>query len=70
MITLTEKEWIAFKPNLEAEYGRTIILIRSKMKDILGCTYRYGEFIEWPERNVFLDFHNESAESFFRLKYL
>ena len=70
MITLTEKEWDLFKPGLEEEYGKSILLIRHKMKDMLGCTYRYGQFTKWPERNIYLDFFDEASETFFRLKYL
>lgn len=70
MITLTEKEWDAFKPRLEEDYGKTILLLRNRMKDTLGCTYRYGQFTTWPDRNIFLDFYDDSSETFFRLKYL
>lgn len=70
MITLTDREWDLFKPQLEQEYGKTIILLRYKMKETLGCTYRYGDITKWPNREVHLDFFDDAAETFFRMKYL
>ena len=67
MIEFTRAEWLSLMPRLETEYGKSIILIRTKMKDTLGCSYRYSA---WPNCSIFLDFFNEASETFFRLKYL
>lgn len=70
MITITEKKWNELSTKIEHEYGRSVILIRNRMKDTLGCTVRYGTYTEWPHRDVHLDFFDDVKETFFAMKYI
>lgn len=69
MITLTEKKWNVLKEQLAEEHGPSVMLLRGKCKDVLGFTPRYGDYSNWPDRNVYLDFFDESKETWFILKY-
>lgn len=69
MITLDEKDWLTLKGELVREHGTSVMLIRGKCKETLGFTVRYGEFTNWPARNVYLDFFDEVKETWFIMKY-
>jgi hypothetical protein len=86
MITLTPAEWEILKQKLAAEYPPSVMLIRSRMRDVLGFVPReHSEWLGWhkdasPEDRrsgnygyrvtVCLDFYNTALETFFSLKYL
>lgn len=70
MITLTTDEWTKLSIQLTEDFGRSVMLMRSKSKEILGFTVRFGTYDNWPDRNVYLDFFDDSKETWFRMKYL
>lgn len=70
MITLAEKDWFSLKENLADEHGASVMLLRNKCKETLGFTVRYGEFKDWPNRPIHLDFFDDTKETWFRMKYL
>lgn len=79
MITLTEEEWTRIRKQLKTEYGwkPSVLLIRETMRRELGFTIRSHE--HWVDDGdigsgyritMYLDFYDEAAETFFRMKYL
>ena len=85
-IKLTPWQWRMLRERLIEEYQATpsVIMIRSKMRDVLGFTPReHTEYIDHPEtanelrgqrpyhseRNIMLDFYSESMRTMFLLKY-
>lgn len=69
MITLVEKDWNELKETLAEDHGPSVMLLRGKCKDVLGFTVRYGTYENWPERKVFLDFFDDTKETWFIMKY-
>jgi hypothetical protein len=75
MLTLTVSEWTKIRKQLKEEYPwkPSVVLIREVMRRELGFNIRYHR--EYTEQSgsvetIIVDFYNEAAESFFRLKYL
>lgn len=76
-IMLTEAVWGKLYRQLAQDYPSSVLLIREKMKVVLGFTVRrHREWIENPkvkkkflEQCICLDFYNESKRTFFLLKY-
>lgn len=85
-IKLTPRQWRILRERLIEEYQDTpsVIMIRSKMRDVLGFTPReHTEYIDHPEtanelrgqrpyhseRNIMLDFYSEPMRTMFLLKY-
>lgn len=79
MITLSEREWTRVRKQLQEEYAwkPSVFMIRETMKRELGFTTRYHQ--DWitdtngrhtHREMICLDFYNDAAESWFRLKYL
>ena len=75
MVNLTIDEWNSIRHRLMSDYAGkpSIFLIRESMKRELGFTPRFHS--EWTafdgyKETVMLDFYNENAETFFRMKYL
>ena len=82
-IILSEKNWLAIYNQIAKEYPPSVLLIRNRMKDVLGFTSRTHE--EWVDRDVdrrdvsygtkyrittiHLDFYNELKRTMFLLKY-
>ena len=82
-LILTMKSWAIIQQQLSQDYPPSVLLIRSKMKSVLGFTSRIHE--EWIDRDinikdvsygtrfrvttVNLDFYNEPKRTFFLLKY-
>lgn len=76
-IQLTPEEWVPIMEKIVTEYGKAMVLISWRMRDILGFTVR--EHKEWIEdgdygsgykTTIFLDFWNDDMQTYFRLKYL
>lgn len=74
-IRLEEPEWRKLRKQLKEEYAwkPSVLMIRSTMLRELGFTTRYHR--EYSEQHgtqecVYLDFYNDAAETFFRMKYL
>ena len=75
MLTLTVKQWTKIRKQLQQDYSwkPSIFMIREVMRRELGFTTRYHR--TYTEQTgsmevIYLDFYDEAAESYFRLKYL
>lgn len=73
MITLSMQEWIIVRENIIAKHGKSMGLVRDKMRRELGFCPRFAEphytryaYIE----DVHLDFFDDAAETMFRLQWL
>jgi hypothetical protein len=77
-IILSEKNWLAIYDQIAKEYPPSVLLIRDRMRKVLGCTSRrhrewapepgydgYGTYIN----TIHLDFYNEPKRTMFLLKY-
>jgi hypothetical protein len=75
MLTLTVSEWTKIRKRLKADYAMkpSIFLIRETMKRELGFLPRYHRTYSsqrGSEEVVYIDFFDDTSESYFRLKYL
>lgn len=75
-ITLTHYQWDQLRARLRQDYPPSVILIRSKMRKVLGFTdrehreYEYiGEFRAGYDLVIKLDFFDEPKRLMFLLKY-
>ena len=83
-LVLTEEQWLKIYNQIAKEYPPSVLLIREKMKSVLGFTSRtHEEFIDhevdigsdinykarWRLTSIHLDFYNESKRTMFMLKY-
>ncbi len=76
-IVLSEKVWAKIYKSIAQEYPSSVLLIRNKMKSVLGFTSRTHQ--EWIRNNkhdfsqcvttIHLDFYNEPKRTMFLLKY-
>lgn len=75
-ISLTPAQWSRLKTRLMADYPISVLLIREKMKNVLGFVAR--DYEEWnldhhdsweKKKDVRLDFYNEPKRTMFLLKY-
>lgn len=76
-IVLSEEAWLKVYNQIAREYPPSVLLIRTRMKDVLGCTsrthreyvfnteYDYGQY----RRSIHLDFYDEKKRTMFLLKY-
>jgi hypothetical protein len=79
MITLTEDEWTQIRKRLKEDYKwkPSVLLIRETMRRELGFTTRAhqhwvndGDIGSGYRITMYLDFYDDAAETFFRMKYL
>ena len=73
MLTLTVKEWNKLYKQLNEEWPRSVMMIRSKMKEELGFTVREHRWYSeqhGTQKQICLDFYDDAKETWFRLKYL
>jgi hypothetical protein len=75
MITLTCDQWTLIRKRLKEEYDwkPSVFMIRDVMRRELGFTTRYHR--EYNEQtgsmeSICLDFYDDAAESWFRLRFL
>ena len=82
MIKLRPEHWQEIHKRLVDEYPASVMLIRSRMREVLGFTVRNHS--EWVEQGknangraygltqdwFCLDFYNDAMESWFHLKYM
>jgi hypothetical protein len=83
-IKLTEAQWAKVHSDIARNYPHSVLLIREKMKTVLGFTVRrHREWIKFTGREdqegrlirghweewIILDFYSEKKMSWFRLKY-
>jgi hypothetical protein len=70
-IHLSERTWSIIYANLAREHKVSVILIRSRMKSVLGFTAR--RHTEWidnvPITHIVLDFYNPAKRTMFLLKF-
>jgi len=73
-IVLDNQEWRDLQKRITADYGIVVAMISWKTKETLGFTVRHHQGNNpinghWVN-DIRLDFVNEDAATFFRLKYL
>ena len=73
-IVLKNSEWNKLRPRIDADYGRITTMISWRLKETLGFTVRSHRGFD-PQANDYvqdtrLDFVDETAATFFRMKYL
>lgn len=71
-LKLTHREWKDVKKQIALRHPKSVLLLRSKMREVLGFTPR--EHTEWSEErgstlSIHLDFFDESQRTMFLLKY-
>lgn len=72
-IVLSRDQWYRLKERLRRDHSPSVMLVRSKMRDVLGFTDR--AHTTWNEAKLctvtrfHLDFFDESKQTFFLLKY-
>lgn len=70
-IHLSERTWSIIYANLAREHKVSVILIRSRMKSVLGFTVR--RHTDWTDSKPFtyivLDFYNPAKRTMFLLKF-
>ena len=73
-LTLTEKKWNELYNQIREEHGDSTVLLSWKLKETLGFTVRrhrdYNPVNGHMVNDIRLDFYDESAMTFFQLKYL
>lgn len=72
-IKMTEPQWTELKQRLTKDYVPSIMLIRTKMHNVLGFTprdHRYYDQEKFEYKHfVYLDFFNDPKKTMFMLKY-
>lgn len=74
-LKLATEQWQRIREELHNEYPKSVFMLRSKMKSILGFTVReHKEWINKPdggysEFSICLDFYNERKYTMFLLKF-
>ena len=73
-LILTESKWNTIYNLIREEYGDTTVIISWKLKETLGFTVRrhrdYNPINGHMVDDIRLDFYDESAMTFFQLKYI
>jgi hypothetical protein len=82
-IKLSEKQWLKIYNHIAATHPPSVLLIREKMKSVLGFTSRtHTDWIDseviiggsgygtrWAITTIHLDFYSEPKRTMFLLKY-
>ena len=73
-IVMNDYNWQKIRARIDEDYGRVTTLISWRLKETLGFTVRHHRGIN-SLTNIFeydtrLDFVDETAATFFRMKYL
>ena len=72
-IVLKHHDWKEIRRRIEDDYGPASSLVSWRLKELLGFTIRHHRgYSVWNKRyedDIRLDFVNEDALTFFRLKY-
>ena len=73
-IVLQNSEWTKLRPRIDDDYGRITTMISWRLKETLGFTVRSHRGFDLTtrryEEDTRLDFVDEAAATFFRMKYL
>jgi hypothetical protein len=74
-IKLFPKDWEKLKNRLTNDYSPSVMMIRTKMRSVLGfvprnhIVWRHDVGGSYPIEQVHLDFYNEPKRTMFLLKY-
>jgi hypothetical protein len=73
-IVIDNREWNKIRPKIDADYGQVTTMISWRLRETLGFTVRRHQGHNpinghWVN-DVRLDFVDQDAATFFRLKYL
>jgi len=74
-LTLTVNQWQAIRTDLHNEHSKSVFMLKSKMRSVLGFTVReHNEWIPkldggYNEHSIRLDFYNERKYTMFMLKF-
>lgn len=77
-VVLTQGDWAKIYNQIAQDYPPSVLLIRDKMKSVLGFTSRthtewvfedFGHATNVPYTTVHLDFYNEPKRTMFLLRY-
>jgi hypothetical protein len=74
-VVLSEANWLKIYNQIAKEYPPSVLLIRNRMKAVLGFTSRtHREWVPkmdggYYETTIRLDFYNEPKRTMFLLKY-
>jgi len=74
-LVLTQREWNQLHDEIAKHRPRSVLMLRSKMKEVLGFTVR--EHKHWVPKmdggyydlQIHLDFYDESKRTMFLLRY-
>ena len=74
-VILTVDQWQTIRSQLHEEHPKTVFMLRSKMRSVLGFTVR--EHKEWVPKmdggyadyQIHLDFYSENKRTMFLLKF-
>jgi hypothetical protein len=76
-IELSHSQWNRLREQLQKDYPRSVMLIRSRMQEKLGFVDReykhwddnIGKYGGYRKNCVMLDFYSEKKRTFFMIKY-
>jgi hypothetical protein len=71
-VRLTESQWMKIYHNIAANYPHSVLLIRDKMRSVLGFTSRthhWHDPVSGYRSCIMLDFYDEPKRTMFLLKY-
>ena len=74
---LTHDEWDKIREQIRTEFGNSMLMIRSRMRDELGFLPREHRTWtpkmdggHWGDTVIHIDFYTESAQTWFLLKFV
>ena len=74
-VILTVRQWRDIRKQLQEEYPKTVFMLRSKMRTVLGFTVReHKEFVPkmdggYNEMQIHLDFYSQNKRTMFLMKF-
>ena len=74
-VILTVRQWRDIRKQLQEEYPKTVFMLRSKMRTVLGFTVReHKEFVPkmdggYTEMQIHLDFYSQNKRTMFLMKF-
>lgn len=72
-LPITEKKWHEIYQKLASEHPPSVLLIRAKMRRVLGFTVRRHRnwcAVDGHYWQLYLDFFDEKSMTYFMLKYI
>lgn len=78
-VILTVRQWQDIRTQLQEEYPKTVFMLRSKMRAVLGFTVReHKEWVHVPKMDggyneiqmqIHLDFYSQNKRTMFLMKF-